>query len=134
MSDKLDARAREVLKQPVIVRINTVTPDGYPHSVPIWFMLDGDDLIVFTERKSAKVKHLLANPHGSLAFGGDPVGSPCYLIEGDFVIEDDPDHAVTSRVTHHYETPERAKELLAAWKNDDEVILRLKPGRVIKIS
>src|SRR5688572_11019201 len=128
-----DDRARQVLSQPVIVRINTITADGYPHSVPVWFMLDGDDLIVFSERAAQKVKNAAANPKGSIAIGGDPVGSPAYLIEGSFALEDDPDHAATARVTRHYD-PVGADKWLHMWKDSDHVILRLKPSRVIRIS
>jgi len=133
MASLYDDQMRELLKQPVIVRITTINKEGYPHTVPIWFMLDGDDLIVFTERTTAKAKQVMANPKGSIAIGGDPIGSPCLLIEGDYEIEDDPDHAITSRITYHYD-PEHAKQWLESWKNDDFIILRLKPKRVIKVS
>jgi general stress protein 26 len=129
-----DDTQRELLQKPVIVRVNTVTEEGYPHSVPVWFLLDGEDLIVFTERKTQKTKNALNNSKGSIAYGGDPVGSPCLLIEGDFTVQDDPDHAITARITHHYEPPDRAQQWLDAWKNADHVILRLKPRRVIRIS
>lgn len=130
----LDDAARQILSQPVIVRISTITPDGYPHSVPVWFMLDGDALIVFTERGSQKAHNARANARGSIAIGGDPVGSPCYLVEGDIRLEDDPDHAVTAQITYHYEGKERGDEWLAMWKGSDHVILRLTPRRVVRIS
>ncbi len=129
-----DARARETLSKPVIIRVSTISPEGYPHTTPVWFILDGDDLVVFTSPNTQKAKNVRANPKGSLTIGGDPVGSPCYLVEGDFGVEDDPDHAWTSKITHHYEPPDRAQQWLDAWKNDEHVILRLKPRRVIKIS
>lgn len=129
-----DQRARETLEKAVIVRLNTISEDGYPHSVPVWFLLDGDDLLVFTSASAKKVTNAETNPKGSIAIGGDPVGSPAYLIEGDFTVEDDPDMAITSRITHHYEPPDRAQQWLDAWKNDKHKILRLKPRKVIKIS
>jgi len=130
----LDEKARHDLSQAVIVRVTTIQPDGYPHTVPVWFMLENDDMILFTGRGSRKAKNALANPKGAIAFGGDPVGSPCYLVDGEFTVEDDPAHEVTARITHHYETPERAAAWLADWKDDDHVILRLKPRRVIRVS
>lgn len=129
-----DDRARETLQQPVIVRVSTITPAGYPHTVPVWFILDGDELVLFAERSTQKVKHARANPKGSIAIGGDPVGSPGYLIEGDFVVEEDPDWLWTRRITHHYEPAEQAEKSLSDWQGLEMVVLRLRPTRVIKVS
>jgi PPOX class probable F420-dependent enzyme len=129
-----DDRARDLLRQPVIVRISTITPQGYPHTTPVWFILDGDDLVIFTGRTTQKAKNAQRNPRGAIAIGGDPVGSPCYLIEGDLTVEPDPDHAWTAKITYHYEPPDRAQQWLELWKNDEHVILRLRARRVVKIS
>jgi general stress protein 26 len=133
-TNQFDERAQETLHQAVIVRVTTIAPDGYPHTVPVWFLLDGEELILFSSRDTRKVKNVLSNPRGALAIGGDPVGSPCYLVVGDFTVEDDPDHVVTARITRHYEPPERAEEWLQAWEGEDFVVLRLKPRQVVRIS
>jgi general stress protein 26 len=130
----LDERARELLRQPVIVRVSTITPAGYPHTVPVWFILDGDDLVLFSERNTQKVRNVYMNAKGNVAIGGDPVGSPCYLIIGDFTIEEDPEKRWTKKITYCYEPAEQADKSLAAWKDLDLVILRLRPTRVIKVA
>ncbi len=129
-----DDQLRAVLMQPAIARFSTVRPDGYPHTVPVWFLLAGDDLLVFSLRDARKVKNALAHPKGCLSFGGDPPSSPGYLVDGDLTVEDDPDHVVAARITHHYESPEKAAEDLAAWQDEDFVVLRLRPRRVAKVS
>ena len=129
----IDEAARKNLSEAVIVRFSTIGLDGYPHSVPVWFLLDGDDLIIFAGRNTQKVRNIRANPKGSISIGGDPVGSPCYLIEGDISEEDDPDHAITARITYHYEGKAKGDEWLELWKDDDHVILRLRPKRVIRV-
>ena len=129
-----DEQALSILSQPVIVRLTTIRPDGYPHTIPVWFMLDGEELVLFSSRDNRKVKNALANPKGSIAIGGDPVGSLCYLVDGDLTVEDDPDHNMAARITYHYESPEKAQEYLQAWQEADFVVLRLKPKRVVKVS
>lgn len=130
----IDERLQGVLFQPEIVRITTVRRDGYPHCVPIWFMYEAGDLVMFTSRTSLKVRNVEHNSKGCLAIGGDPVGSPAYVIDGDILIEEDQGKALTARITHHYEPPERAAEWLAGWENEDFIILRLRPQRVMKVS
>ncbi|HRQ37871.1 MAG TPA: pyridoxamine 5'-phosphate oxidase family protein [Chloroflexota bacterium] len=129
-----DEQMRSVLAQPVIVRLTTIRPDGYPHTVPVWFMLDGEELVLFSVRDNRKVKNALANLKGCISIGGDPVGSPCYLIDGDLAVADDPDHNIATRITRHYESPEKAQEYLQEWQDADFVVLRLKPKRVVKVS
>ncbi len=129
-----DEQTRTVLSEPVIVRLTTIRPDGYPHTIPVWFMLDGDELVLFSLRDNRKVKNALANPKGNIIIGGDPVGSPCYLIDGDLTVEEDPHHHMASRITQHYEAPDKAQEYLQSWQNEDFVVLRLTPRRVVKIS
>jgi len=129
-----DNSLRTMLEKPVIARFTTVRPDGYPHTVPVWFLLDGDDLLVFSLRDTRKVKNALAHPKGCLSLGGDPPGSPGYLIDGDLTVADDPEHVMAARITHHYEAPEKAEEDLAAWRDEDFVVLRLKPRRSVQVS
>lgn len=129
-----DSRLTDLLAQPAIVRVSTISSDGYPHTTPVWFLLDGETLILFTGREARKARNVRTNAKGAIAIGGDPVDSPCYLIQGDFTIEDDPDHSVTARITYHYEPPEKAAEWLSSWEGDDHVILRLTPNRIVQIS
>ena len=128
-----DAAARELLSQPIIVRISTIDRNGYPHVVPVWFILDGDDLVVFTARRTAKVKHIRNNPKGSIAVGGDPAGNPGYLIIGDYEVEDDTDWTWAKRITYHYEEKSKAEEDFKEWEGGDFVAIRLKPSKVLKV-
>jgi hypothetical protein len=129
-----DEQLSNLLRQPTIARFSTVRPDGYPHTVPVWFMLDDEDLLVFSLHDTRKVKNALAHPKGCLSVGGDPAGSPGYLIDGDLLVEADPDHVMAARITRHYESPEKAEEDLQAWRDEIFVTLRLKPRRVARVS
>ena len=48
-------------------KIATVSADGHPHVVPVWFVLDGDDMVITTSSSSAKARHLAADPRVSIA-------------------------------------------------------------------
>ncbi len=124
---------REFLQKPLVARMSTVDPDGYPHTLPVWFMLDGDDLVVISVSSTRKVGHIQANPKGAIVVGGDPADGGGYLIKGEFSIEADPEAAWVRRLTHHYEPPEQAEKDIAAWSNLDIIVLRLKPKTVLKV-
>jgi PPOX class probable F420-dependent enzyme len=123
---------REFFKLPLIARIGTINPDGYPHAVPLWYEVDGDEVIFIAERKTKKVKNLLVNPKAVVTMGGDPP-TAAYMITGDCTIEDDTDHAWTKRITYRYEDKEQAEKDLEAWKDFDMVVIRMKPKSVVKV-
>lgn len=129
-----DERARAVLQKPLIARVSAIDPEGYPHTVPVWFMLDGDDIVLISARDTRKVAYLIANPKGAVVIGGEPDDGGGYLIKGDFVIEPDPDDEWVRRLTYRYEEPEQAEKDIAAWADLDIIVLRLKPRRVIKVA
>ena|SRR5688572_16065913 len=124
---------REFLQKPLIARMSTIDSEGYPHIVPVWFALDGDDLMIISVRQTRKVSHIQANPKGALTIGGDPGNGAGYLIKGDFSIEPDPDATWTRKLTHRYEPPEQAEKDIAAWADLDMIVLRLKPKVVLKV-
>ena len=124
--------AREFLRKPLIARISTFDSDGYPHTVPVWFYLEGDDIIIIAERGTKKIKNVRANPKGAVSIGGEP-GELSYLIKGEMIVEEDPGFEWMKRVTRHYEAPEQAEKDIELWSKSDMVIIRLKPVRVIKV-
>jgi len=124
---------REFLQKPLIARMSTIDPNGYPHTVPVWFALDGDDIVVISVSDTRKVGHIRANPKGAVTIGGDSGDGGGYLIKGEFTIEADPDDAWVRKLTYRYEAPEQAEKDIADWAELDIIVLRLKPKLVIKV-
>jgi predicted pyridoxine 5'-phosphate oxidase superfamily flavin-nucleotide-binding protein len=133
----LDDSIREFLKLPLIARVSTIDPDGYPHTVPIWFILDGDDIVIATGHESRKIRNIRANPKGAVAIGGEPEDNrhidyeQGYLFQGDFTIEDDPDQVWIRRITNHYRDDDRIEQDIAKW--GAHTAIRLKIRSVIKV-
>ncbi len=74
----------------------SVRPDGSPHLIPLWFVWDGDDLIVLSKPNAQKVRNLRSNPRVVLALGSVTNGMDVDLIEGFGEILDAPSSAVVS--------------------------------------
>lgn len=125
--------ARSFLQQPLIARLSTIEDSGYPHTVPLWYMLDGNDVVVMTDRDSKKVENALQNPKGAVTIGGEPAQGQGWMLQGSFAVDTDTGHAWAKRISHHYETPENAERLIASWKDDDIVTMRLKVSDVTKV-
>ena len=60
----------------------TVRPDGRPHVAPIWFVLDGDDLIFTTGVDPSRVVIVRRDPRGMLTVDREePRLTSCRLKE-----------------------------------------------------
>ncbi len=124
---------REFLRNPLLARMSTIDPEGYPHTVPVWYMLDGDDIVMISVSSTRKIGHIRANPKGVVLVGGDAGDGAGYMIKGEFSIEPDPDDAWVRKFCYHYESPEQAEKDIADWADLDIILLRLKPEAVLKV-
>lgn len=116
-----DDELRTFLQQRLIARVTTIDPDGYPHTVPIWYILDGDDIVIATGPNARKVRNVRANPKGAVTIGGDPVGdhegyAVGYLFQGEWALEGEPGFDWIRRIAHRYwDDDERVEREIAAW-------------------
>jgi PPOX class probable F420-dependent enzyme len=57
----------------------TVRPDGRPHVVPLWFLWDGDAIVVLTKPHAQKVRNLVAEPRAMVSVGPPGVAEASLL-------------------------------------------------------
>lgn len=82
-----DPVAASLLGGPNLARLAYIARDGRPRVVPIWFMLDGADVLMVTGPRAEKVRSLQANRDVALTIDS---GEPPYkvlLIQGAAALE-----------------------------------------------
>ncbi|MBN1963587.1 MAG: pyridoxamine 5'-phosphate oxidase family protein [Anaerolineae bacterium] len=123
------------MQRPLVARLSVIDLDGFPHTVPVSFVLDGDDVIVTTERRTRKVAYIRANPQGALTVGGDYADGAGYLLKGTYHVEEDPGLGWLRHTAAHYhpDDPVGAERSVAAFAERDMIILRLKVLKVIQV-
>src|ERR1700759_4529826 len=72
-------------------KLATVRADGRPHVAPVWFVLDGDDLVFMTGATTVKGKSLLRDPRAALTVDDDQPPFAFATIEGSVSISRDLD-------------------------------------------
>jgi PPOX class probable F420-dependent enzyme len=82
LSKKRDAHIDQRLREDVIVWLNTVRPDGRPHAVAVWFLWDGETILIFSKPKQQKLNNIEHNPHVLLAIDNTHNGADPITIEG----------------------------------------------------
>ena len=63
----LDPEVREVLDGTSLAHLATVSPDGSPHSVPLWIGTQGERIVFFTGPSSRKFRNLRHDPRVALS-------------------------------------------------------------------
>ena len=84
----LPEAARQRVETSEIAWLTTVTGRGAPAPNPVWFVPDGEDLVVFVQPQSAKARNVAARPRVTLHFDTvDPAGGDVVVIHGSATVE-----------------------------------------------
>ena len=70
-------------------KLATVRADGRPHVMPIWFDLDGDDVVFMTLAKSVKARNILRDPRVAICVDDDGNPSITATVEGVAQVSED---------------------------------------------
>jgi PPOX class probable F420-dependent enzyme len=57
---------RELLERERVVVVSTIGPRGWPHSMPLWYVLREGEIWIYTYAKSQKVRNLERDPRATL--------------------------------------------------------------------
>jgi len=79
-------RASERLANDRVGWLATVAPDGTPQVSPIWFLWDGDEILVYS-LESPRARNVAEHPRVSLNLDGDGRGGDILIVEGDARID-----------------------------------------------
>jgi PPOX class probable F420-dependent enzyme len=83
-----DRHALERLERDMIGWLTTVTSDGQPQTFPIWFLWDGGEALVYSDRRAKRNGNIAGNPRVSLHLNDDGRGGDVVIIEGEARIDD----------------------------------------------
>ena len=81
-------------------KVATTRANGRAHVTPIWFVLDGDDIVFNTWHESAKAKHLRRDPRVSLVVDLEEPPYAYVMVEGRAELSDDLDEVRRGRNDH----------------------------------
>jgi PPOX class probable F420-dependent enzyme len=68
-----------------IAWLSTVTNSGRPFPAPVWFVPDGDEIVVFSEPRARKIANLERSALASFHFNSDPDGQDIVVVSVDAV-------------------------------------------------
>jgi PPOX class probable F420-dependent enzyme len=89
-----DAHMDRRLRTDLLAWLSTVRADGRPHTVPVWFLWDGETVLVISQPDNVKIRNLRGNPHVTLAVDDSRGGGDVVVLEGTAELLSEPSSAV----------------------------------------
>jgi PPOX class probable F420-dependent enzyme len=111
----------------------TVRADGRPHVAPIWFTLDGNDLVFSTGRDSVKGQNMARDPRVMLSVDDETPPFAFVLVEGTAVIAAPSVEELrpwTTRIARRYMGDAQAHAYGRRNAGDDELLVRVPMTKV----
>ncbi len=121
------------LREEVVVWLTTVSPEGQPQSVPVWFLWRDGAFLIYSQADKPKLTNLEANPRVSLHFRGTRTGEDIATLEGEARRADDhpPAHEVGPYVEKYAEEIEKLEWTPESFAADYSQPVLVTPTRVL---
>jgi PPOX class probable F420-dependent enzyme len=114
-------------------KLSTVRADGSPHLTPIWFLLDGDDVVFNTGKSSVKGRNLARDGRIALCVDDDRPPYAFVILQGRARISEDLAEIRhwAGRIGARYMGEERAEEFGARNGVPGELLVRVRIEKVL---
>jgi PPOX class probable F420-dependent enzyme len=111
----------------------TTRPDGRPHITPVWYVLDGDDLIFTTHETSLKAIDLRRDPRICLCVDDETPPFAYVMLEGSVTLSEDLDELRrwATAIGGRYMGADRAEEFGKRNGVPGELLARVSPTKVL---
>jgi PPOX class probable F420-dependent enzyme len=137
MVDSLDAatddgaRALRRLETELIAWLTTVNPDGQPQASPIWFLWDGEEILVYSRTRAPRNGNVEDQPLVAFNLEGGPDGEDVVTAEGEArIVADEPPASANSTYLAKYQGMLDTYEWTPEWfAGQYSVAIRIRPTR-----
>lgn len=87
LSTEFGQRADKRLRDDTIIWLTTVRPTGMPEPSPVWFLWDGQTVLVYSQPNTQKLRDIARNPNIALHFDSDGRGGNIVIRTGEAEID-----------------------------------------------
>src|SRR5262245_39604118 len=81
-STEFGQRVDRRLREEQVIWLVTVGPDGTPEPSPVWFLWDGQSMLIFSQPMAPKVRNIRRNPAVAIHFNSDAAGDDVVVMTG----------------------------------------------------
>lgn len=74
---------QERLAESVVAWFTTVSPSGQPQPAPVWYVTEGDHLVIYSKDDVPRLRNIEANPRVAIHLNSDRDGDGLVIIHGE---------------------------------------------------
>jgi len=128
-----DERRQFLLEGTRTGKVATTRADGRPHVTPVWFTIDGDEIVFTTHETSLKAKAIRRDPGVAMCVDDQTPPYSYVLVEGTAELSDDLDELrrVATVVGGRYMGAGRADQFGARNAVPGELVVRITPTHIV---
>jgi len=114
-------------------KVATSGPGGQPHVMPVWFVLDGEEVVFTTWGDSVKGRNLRRDPRAAVVVDEEVAPYAFVHLRGHVTLSEDLGELVcfATAIAGRYMGADRAGEFGRRNAVPGELLVRLRPERVI---
>ncbi|GLF99405.1 PPOX class F420-dependent oxidoreductase [Streptomyces yaizuensis] len=117
-------------------KLSTVRADGSPHVAPVWFLLDGDELVFNTGAGSVKGRNLTRDGRVAICVDDEEPPFAFVVLQGQAEVSDDVEQARhwATRIAARYMGEEQAEEFGRRNGVAGELTVRVRVNRALAVA
>ena len=77
---EVGARVAARLRDELVAWLVTVAADGTPVPTPVWFLWDGESILVYSQPDKPKLRHIAVHPRVAVALRTDELGDEHHIV------------------------------------------------------
>jgi PPOX class probable F420-dependent enzyme len=116
-------------------KLATTRVDGRPHVAPVWFVLDGADLVFMTGANTVKGRTLARDPRAALTVDLEEPPYAFVTVEGSVTISEDLQEMLplSIAIARRYVPESEAEQFGRRNAVAGELLVRLRPEKIIAV-
>ncbi len=132
LSSAFGKRVRRRLREETTIWLTTVGADGTPQPNPVWFVADGDTVLIYNRSDAHRLAHIRRNPRVTLHFDGDGHGGNIVVLSGRAeILDEEPSaHEVSSYLDKYESSMVRVGGDLESFRAEYPIAVRVTVDRV----
>ncbi len=115
-------------------KLGYVAADGRPLVAPVWFVVDGRELVFNTGKDTAKGRALRRDPRVVVCVDDERPPFSFVQVQGEVTLSEDPEElvATATRIGGRYMGADRAQEFGRRNGVPGELVVRVRPAKIVK--
>lgn len=125
-------RVKRRLEEEQIIWLTSVGSDGTPQPRPVWFIWDGQTILIYSRPNTAKLRHIAFNSRVALHFDGNSAGGDIVVLTGEAIITAGaaPPDQNEAYLAKYAAGIKRINHTPAQFANNYSVAIRVTPNRL----